>query len=136
MVDGLADLLVAAEGQVRGGLERTYEIASDAVHLDAEAVGNLSDEDHRRYFATFVGTLMLRFDRYLSAGGADFGADRVRYQQTPMWLSDDEVDEMAERVAGLLKSGYSNPPGGGRSRMLFSTIVFPDSPRTDWGPAA
>ncbi|MGI9649419.1 MAG: helix-turn-helix domain-containing protein [Acidimicrobiia bacterium] len=117
---------VADERQVRGGVERTYQIVPAAVHLDEEAAGRLSAEDHRRYFATFVGSLIVGFDRYLSGGGGDFGADRVGYQQTPMWLTDEEFDEMARRVAAILKSGYDNLPGADRKRRLFSTIVFPD----------
>lgn len=118
---------IVAERQVRGGVERTYEIAPDTVHLDAAAAGEVSAEDHRRYFATFVGTLMVGFDRYLKGGGGDFGADRVGYQQTPMWLSDAEFDEMSEQMAAIFRSGYSNEPGADRKRRLFSTVVFPDA---------
>lgn len=75
---------------------------------------------------TFVGTLMVGFDRYLSTGGGDLGADRVGYQQTPMWLTDEEFDEMAAQMEAIFRSGYDNPPDSGRKRRLFSTIVFPD----------
>jgi hypothetical protein len=44
-----------------------------------------------------------------------------------MWLSDAEFDEMAEQMAAIFKSGYSNEPGEDRKRRLFSTVVFPDA---------
>jgi hypothetical protein len=83
-------------------------------------------EAHRRYVATFVGTLLAGFDRYLESSSLDFEADGVGYQQTPVWLTDEEFAELVAGVGELLDEAYRAVPAPGRRRRLLSTVVFPD----------
>ena len=115
-----------AENRVRGGVERTYAVVEEAVQLgDADLEGTTPD-DHFRYFATFVGTLLVDFGRYLDDGGADLAADRVGYRQVPLWLSDEELDDLTAELAALLTRHRGLEPAPGRRRRLLTTVVMPD----------
>ena len=119
-------LSVVETRPVRGAVERTYAVVEEAVSLGADSMADVGPEEHRRYFSTFIGTLLAGFGRYLETGASDLVADGVGYHQTPMWLTDEELARLSERLSDVLRSGFANPPGRGRRRRLVSTVVFPE----------
>jgi len=123
-------LEIVDERQVRGGVERTYQVVAEAVSLGADDLPGADADDHFRYFATFVGTLLADYASYLGAGPIDLAADRVGFRQIPLWLSDQEFDQLVEELASAMHSRLDYPPKPGRRRRLFNSIVMPDD-RTD-----
>lgn len=119
-------LEIIDERRVRGGVERTYRVVTDAVSLGADDLLGADADDHFRYFATFVGTLLTSYASYLQADPIDLVADRVGFRQIPLWLTDEELDELAEELSAALQSRMGNLPGDGRRRRLFNSIVMPD----------
>jgi DNA-binding transcriptional ArsR family regulator len=119
-------LEIVAERQARGGVERTYRVVTDAVSLGADDLLGADADDHFRYFATFVGTMLSDYASYLQADPIDLAADRVGFRQVPIWLSDDELDELVEELRSALQRRMDHPPGRGRRRRLISTVVMPD----------
>ncbi len=117
---------VVGERQVRGGVERTYRVVDEAVSLGADDLVGADADDHFRYFATFVGTLLSDYASYLQAGPIDLEVDRVGFRQVPIWLSDDELDELVEELRSAVQSRIDHLPGTGRRRRLISTILMPD----------
>lgn len=124
LVDG-GLIEVVAERQVRGTVERTYAVVAHAVSLGGEDLTGTSSDDHFRYFATFVGTLLADFATYLEQETIDFEQDRVGYRQVPLLLSDEEVDELAGEIGDSIRKRLSNEPSPERKRRLLSTIVLP-----------
>lgn len=119
-------LEVVQERQVRGSVERTYGLVASAVVLDDDDLESATADDHFRYFATFVGTLLSDFAAYLDAGDHALGADRVGYRQVPIWLTDDEFDILVEKMSSVVHEHVANEPAPGRRRRLLTTIVMPD----------
>jgi DNA-binding transcriptional ArsR family regulator len=119
-------LRVTDERLVRGGIERTYAVVESAVELGPAAFASASPEDHLRYFATFLGSLLTSFERYLRSVGPDRGLDNVLYEQIPFWLTDDELVEAAARWTEILEPLRANQPDGRRRRTLLSLTLFPD----------
>ena len=117
---------VVRERQIRGGVEHTYAIVEEAVHLDGEQLEDATPDDHMRYFLTFIGTLIANYGAYLESGDPDLATDRVGYQQVPLWLTDDEFDEVAAELSHAVRSRFDNKPGHGRRRRLITSIVMPD----------
>jgi DNA-binding transcriptional ArsR family regulator len=117
---------VVEERRVRGGVERTYTVVTEAVTLDQSDLGEATADDHFRYFATFVGTLLADFSAYLETSDLDLAADRVGYRQVPLWLGDEEFDELATELSRAIAARMSNQPGPGRRRRLVTSIVMPD----------
>lgn len=115
---------VTDERRVRGGVERTYGLVADAVVLGDEDLDSATPDDHFRYFATFVGTLLADFAGYLEAGEPALGADRVGYRQMSLWLTDAELDSVVETFRSALEPHADNEPGSGRRRRLLTTIVM------------
>jgi DNA-binding transcriptional ArsR family regulator len=124
---GMLDIV--AERQVRGTVERTYRVVESAVALSAEDLADAGNDDHFRYFATFVGTLLADYSSYLETDTIDLAADRVGYRQIPLWLSDDELDDFTTELRALLQERLDNQPSPQRRRRLLTTIIMPDDHR-------
>lgn len=118
-------LVVVGERQVRGAVERTYGVDLRAVHVGAEDAAAMSAEEHRAAFTAFVAGLLAGFDRYLAGPGPDPAADRVGYRQTTLWLTDEELDELAAEVREAVARRQQHPPGQGRRRRSWTTVVLP-----------
>jgi DNA-binding transcriptional ArsR family regulator len=119
-------LEITDERQVRGGVERTYQVVTEAVSLGADDLLGADADDHFRYFATFVGTLLTDYASYLKDSPIDLAADRVGFRQVPLWLSDEEVDELVEELSTALQSRIDHLPERGRRRRLFTSVLIPD----------
>ncbi len=117
---------VVDERPVRGGVERTYGIVESAVSLGPDELASATADDHFRYFATFVGTLLADFAAYLESEDRDLVADRVGYRQVPLWLSDEEFDRLVAEMAKAVQERVGNEPSPSRRRRLLSTVVIPD----------
>jgi DNA-binding transcriptional ArsR family regulator len=117
---------VVAERQVRGTVERTYRVVETAVALSAEEFADADSDDHFRYFATFLGTLLADYSAYLETDTIDLAADRVGYRQIPLWLADDEFDDFTTELRALIQKRFDNEPSPQRRRRLLTTIVMPD----------
>ena len=119
-------LEVVDERPVRGVVERTYSVVVDAVSLGVDDLADAGADDHFRYFATFVGTLLADYSRFLEAESIDLAEDRVGFHQVPLWLNDGELDELVAELRASLQSRIANSPSSDRRRRLISTIVMPD----------
>lgn len=117
---------VVDERQVRGTVERTYRVAEAAVVLSAEDLADVSSDDHFRYFATFLGTLLADYCSYLESDTIDHAADRVGYRQVPLWLTDNEFDDFTTELRALIEQRLGNEPSPQRRRRLLTTVVMPD----------
>jgi hypothetical protein len=122
-------LQVVDQRPVRGAVERTYRLVLEAATVDPAELRDLSPEQHRSHFLTFVAGLLGDFDRYLDEstgpdGRVDPLADRIGYRQAVMHLSDDEVDRMLAELGEVLARYRTLPPGPGRSRRAVSTVLL------------
>lgn len=119
-------LETVAERRVRGGVERTYALASGAGYLGPEDVAAMSTDEQVRGFTVFAGLLIDGFSRYVSDGRAQPVADLVGYRQFPLWLDETEGRELVERLRSAIGPFLENDARPGRERVLLSTILFPD----------
>jgi DNA-binding transcriptional ArsR family regulator len=118
-------LEVAGEQRVRGAVERSYRLRQDRPAIDAGAAAAMSLDDHRRGFAAAMAVLIAEFNAYLDRDGADPTADSVSYRQGTLWLSPDELSEMAIELLAVLRDRIANTPAPDRSPYLLSAILFP-----------
>src|SRR5919199_2632716 len=87
-------LEVTEERRVRGAAERTYRLRLEAAVVGPEEAAQLTPEQHRQAFTTFIAGLLGDFDHYLDRGDVDPGRDRVGYRQAALYLTDDELDDL------------------------------------------
>ncbi len=120
-------LTVISERRIRGGVERTLRLASDAGVLDAADAASMSPDEHLRGFTVFAGALIAAYSRYLAQPAADPSSDAVSYRQLALWLSDDELAEMVAAVGAALQPFLDNAETPERRRVLLSTVLMPDA---------
>jgi len=117
-------LEVTEERRVRGAAERTYRLRVQDASVGPEQAAELTPEQHRQAFTTFVAGLLGDFDRYLARGDIDLGRDLVGYRQTAVRLTDAELLELLGEIGAVLDRYRALPPDG-RTRRLLTRIVVP-----------
>ena len=116
---------VAATRPVKGIQERIYQLAQSP-HLSAEDIAGLTQDDHLRYFTSYIATLLQGFAEYLEGSpGLDFAADRTGYTEVTFYATNDEFDEFQKTLNQVLLSLLQNDPGDGRLRRKLATITHP-----------
>ena len=119
-------LEVVDERQVRGGMERTYALVTEAAQLTPEDVAAMSAEELQRGFIIFAGSLIATLGRYLEDPRAKPAQDALSYRQAALWLTEEERRELIRRLRSLLGPFLEHGPGAQRQRVLLSTILIPD----------
>lgn len=117
---------VVDEKRVRGAVERTYRLRTGAASVEADEAREMTVEEHRQVFLTFVVGLLADFDRYLDRGDVDMARDLVGFRQNAMHLTDGEMAVVIEELRAVLAPRIALPPAPGRTRRLFSTVLVPD----------
>lgn len=117
---------IADERRVRGATERTFRVVESAVMLGDDDLSDATSEEHFRYFAIFLGTLLSDFAAYLDDGEPDLLADGVGYQQMALWLTDAEFQDMVSRLVRVFRPLMEHEPAPGRRRRLVTSILMPD----------
>lgn len=119
-------LTVAEERRVRGAVERVYRLSERQADLTEKDLAQASREDHMRYFMTFMASLLDDFARYLEQDTIDLVRDGVGYRQAPLYLSDEELRQVALEIGAVLTRAMANEPAPERRRRTLSTIVLPE----------
>lgn len=122
-------LVVAEERQVRGAVEKVYELPPHAAQISPAELAKLTREDHMRLFTMFISSLLGNFGRYLERERVDFVRDGVGYREVALYLTDDEFFRVAAALNQAIRPVLGNQPAPGRTRRLFSSIVMPLSDR-------
>lgn len=118
---------VVGTQQIRGATEKTYSLPEGKSYvLTADEVKHIGKEEHVRHFATFLVNMLRDFESYIhSKKEPDFLKDGVGYRQIPLWLTDEEFQEMTVRLREVLADYARLPEEPGRKRRMFATIVMP-----------
>ena len=124
---GAGVLEVADEHKVRGAVERSYRLVTEAASIGPDGALEVTSDGHRRAFAVFVAGLLADYDRYLEGAGQqpDLGADGVSYRHLALWLADDEVPEFLRDVREVLQRYAGAGPAEGRRRRVLTTVLLP-----------
>ena len=117
-------LEVVGERPVRGTTERTYRLRTEAASVGPEEAAELSPDQHRQAFLTFVAGLLADFDRYLDRGDVELGRDLVGYRQAALHLTDEEMVDLIGELGEVVTRRLSLPTEG-RRRRLLTTILVP-----------
>lgn len=126
-------LLVVEERPVRGAVEKVYALAEQGGIVTAEDLQQATPDDHMRYFMTFLTGLMSDFGRYLQREDIDLVRDGVGYRQVPLYLTDQEFQQLAMEMTAPVRRALQNEPTPERKRRLLTTIVMPveEEPKQD-----
>lgn len=115
---------VVAERKVRGTIERTY-VKQGVQSVSRDELARMTREDLRRAFLSYVTTLLADIDRYLERDEADLRRGGATFRVAAVWLTDDELSELAGGFGRLLRPYLDRPATPGRTRRVIRTIVLP-----------
>lgn len=118
-------LIVIEERPIRGTVEKFYRLQEKNAEISPDTLATLSREDHQRYFTTFVATLLTDFERYLQRDDIDLVRDGVGYRQVALYLSEAELDQLAQSLNEALQPFLKQKPSKDRQRVLLSSILMP-----------
>ena len=118
----------AVERRTRGAVERRYVLRAGAASLAPEDLASATPDDHLRWFASFLASLLGSFSRYVGAGVPDLARDGVGFREVVLQLSDDELAQMSVALNTALMPFVAHAPGNGRTARLFATVLLPADP--------
>ena len=121
----------AEERRARGAVERHFVLHSGAASLRQGDLANATPDDHLRWFASFVASLLGAFGRYVAVGTPDLARDGVGYREVVLQLSDAELATMGTALNAAVMPFAANPPGDGRTARLLATVLLPADPRPE-----
>ncbi len=114
--------------RTRGAIERRFILCSGAASLGPADIADATPDDHLRWFAAFVASLLGAFGRYVAGGTPDLARDGVGYREVVLQLSDAELASMAGALNAALMPFVANLPAEGRTARLFATVLLPADP--------
>jgi DNA-binding transcriptional ArsR family regulator len=129
-------LAVVDERRIRGGVERTYALVTEAAQLGPADAAAMSPGELLRGFVLFAGALIEAFARYTEHAGARPVDDGVSFRQAALWLNAQERAELSTRLRTTLGPYLENRPTAERQRLLLSTVLVPDLAATAGDRAA
>lgn len=125
-VDRLVDggiVAVVAERRVRGGVERTLAVDDESASLGPADIESPAQVEQA--FRTFIGALLSRADRLFSAHGDEIPR-QIGFRHIPVWLTDEEYDELADRISAAFSPVLANTEDG-RNRHVITLISLPET---------
>jgi DNA-binding transcriptional ArsR family regulator len=117
------------EKRSRGAVEHRFALQRGAAFLGPGDLSSATAEDHVRWFASFVASLLGAFGRYAASGVPDLARDGVGYNALVLQLNDAELAAMSVAVNTALAPFAANPAGEGRTARLLATIFIPADPK-------
>ncbi|HEU5379284.1 MAG TPA: helix-turn-helix domain-containing protein [Ktedonobacteraceae bacterium] len=120
-------LIIVEERPVRGTVEKVYAITEPiSVELTREDLEQFTREDLIRYFTGHMMLQTARFERYLQQEEINIANDGIRFWQIPLYLSNEEYQQLFSEMQTLFLKFAAQQPAPGRRRRIASTTFIPD----------
>ena len=128
---GVGLLEVVSKRRVRGTVEKTYALEAAGANLTNDDIAGADVDTHGRWFLAFALGLNNKLTRVLqrcvdSGEAIDFVRDGIGYHTLPLWLDDDDLQQMSAELNAVVGKYIAQGPGDGRSLRSFSTVLMPD----------
>ncbi len=117
---------VIDEQQVRGATEKLLTLHEHGSNVSADDLDPLSKDEHLHMFQLFTATLLDHYSRYLQQPTCDLVSDRVSFRQMPVWVTDDEFDQMILQMRKPLEQALQNEQTTDRRKRLIAIISIPE----------
>lgn len=119
-------VVALAETRLVNGIEEKVYRLQSATDLSGDDFAAGTNEDHFRYFTTYLISLLHGFAAYLEATPqADLTADYVGFREVIFYASPVELDQFQTVLRQQLQPLLQNEPATGRRKHKLSTIAFP-----------
>lgn len=119
-------IIAVSERRVRGQIERTYALNEEHSQIPIQEAELMKPEDWERHISIVLAETMANFRKRLYSPEAEPLKDQITFRMTPLYLTDSEYEEFAEKLRDVLKDLIHNRPGPNRRRRLMSLFIAPD----------
>jgi len=118
---------VAETHPVKGIQEKVYRLVKTP-YLGPEDMSGVTKDEHIRYFASYLATLLQGFADYLDTSERlDLLADRVGYTEAKFYTHIKELDQFSKDINKALMPLLKNQPGKDRHRHKIAIVTYPVS---------
>lgn len=121
-----AGMVQVADTRLVKGIEEKIYTVGEVPLVTKEDFSAYSKEDHQRFFAAYLSSLLRGFSDYLFAREQiDLDRERIGFTDAVFYATPQELDALGEALAKALEPLRKNPPAPDRQRQMFSIITFP-----------
>jgi DNA-binding transcriptional ArsR family regulator len=118
---------VAETRPVKGIHEMVYRLVK-APYLGPEDMSGVTKDEHLRYFASYLATLLQGFADYLDTSERlNLLADRVGYTEAKFYADTEELDQFSKDLNQSLLTLLKNKPGKNRHKHKIAFVTYPVS---------
>lgn len=122
--DGI--LKIVSEKPVRGTIERTYALASD-FNQDARKLMEVNPGAvYMQMFTQYMMGFAKQFQQYCRSTEIDMQHERSGFSIAPLYLTDQELEELLKNISQAFSSALSNKPAPGRKLRNIGIIISPE----------
>lgn len=121
--DGILE--ICAEYKIRGTVEKVYRLKSNPLLQVNEQIKDASKEELFGYFYSYTMALLSDFENYLMGQDYDLVEDKVGFRSFPLYLNDQECEELLHTIKESLVKFENNKPGEERRLRKFSFVMMP-----------
>lgn len=118
-------LTVVDERRVRGATERTLAMGPRLAHADLAELREMTDQQLRSAFVTFLGHLGSSFDRLLASDDRAL-RELLGFTQVQLYLSTDDLATLQTRLNELLAPYLVVRDDAAHHKLSLSTVLLPE----------
>lgn len=124
------EVLDVVEKRLVNGIEEKVYAVTGRTHLNRDEMAELTPEEHRKYFATYLLSLMQGFADYVESSAAadgviDMAADCAGYSEVIFFASEAELQAFQEVLNKAVLPLLENKVSDGRRRYRMAIIAHP-----------
>lgn len=121
--DGLLEIV--GQKQVRGAVERTYQVCQTIGEDIAAIIKNNDGEAYLQLFLQYLMPITGEFVAYSQRSGISLEGDMSGFSLAPVCATDEEFVEALTKISEIIVGLVSNAPAPGRKHRNLYTIIAP-----------
>lgn len=119
-------ITVAEENQVRGIVEKVYSLNVSSMEKANKESAEMTADEHKQYFFTYLLGLMDELERYFDTDGFDINKDGLSYSRGKYFMTDEEYFAFINDLSNLFARVIGNTPSPERKARTFGLVIIPD----------
>jgi DNA-binding transcriptional ArsR family regulator len=128
------DVLDVVETRLVNGIEEKVYAVTGRTHLTQEEMAELSAEEHVKYFATYLLTVLQNFAAYVAGaeerdGTVNLAADHAGYTEVTFYADEAELHAFQTAMNKAVLPLIKNEAGPERRRYRLAIIAHPTGDR-------
>ena len=118
-------LKIVDENRIRGTIEKVYALNFSLEIDKQDMLKENAGKEYFRIFTQFAMGIMREFQEYTKSSEINIPADGSGFWSTPLYLSNNELEDAAEKIQAVLNPLFKNAPASDRQLRNISVIISP-----------